>query len=92
MFGLSLEVCFGHQRTPQPIPRIHQVEEALALSHPYLHAVALVQAGGEAFAIPEIGLQSGGRGRLPHQVAHLLQLLGGEPRGAAGVIALGQAG
>jgi hypothetical protein len=70
MLGLRLGIGFGHQRAAQPMPRLHQAKEPLALPHPHRHAVALVQAGREAFAIPEIGLQSGGCRRLAHQVAH----------------------
>ena len=92
MLGLRLGISFGHQRAPQPIARIQQVKQALALADPHRHAIALAQAKRKARAIPEIGLQASGCRGLAHQAAHFLQLFGGQSGWTAGMVAFGQTG
>ena len=90
MLRLPLQVGFGDQRTAQPITRIHQTEQALALAHAQPHVKALLQTLDQTAAIPKAGVQAGDRRRLAHPPLHGFQLLGREPGGTPGVIAFGQ--
>ena len=92
MRGLPRRIGFGDQRAPQPITRVHQTKEPLALAHTHLHGMAFPQTNAEGWPIPEIGVYLGGRRRLAHQTAHFRQLLGGKPGGPSGMVAFGQAG
>jgi hypothetical protein len=92
MRGLPLGVGFGDQRAAQPIARIRQTEQPLALAHTQRHGITLLQTGGEAFPIPQIGLNPHRGWRLAHPATHFLQLLGGQPGRATRMVAFGQTG
>ena len=92
MFRLPLGIGLGDQGSSQPITRIHQAEQPLALAHTHLHTVAFPHTSGETFSIPKVGLHLRSHRRLSNQAAHFLQLLGRQTGGTSGMVALGETG